>query len=84
MAGLQKGICQAVVDLDKLTTLANGLLQLAQLDGTQARIDGHPLELMDVLLDIIDTAQQHRPAQSLTLTVADAVVQQPEAPRMLG
>lgn len=84
VAGLQKGIRQAVGDLDKLTTLANGLLQLAQLDGTQARIDGHPLELMDVLLDIIDTAQQHRPAQSLTLTVADAVAQQPEAPRVLG
>ena len=84
VAGLQKGIRQAVGELDKLTTLANGLLQLAQLDGTQARIDGHPLELMDVLLDIIDTAQQHRPAQSLTLTVADAVAQQPEAPRVLG
>ncbi|GAC1596289.1 MAG: HAMP domain-containing sensor histidine kinase [Hymenobacter sp.] len=84
VAGLQKGIRQAVGELDKLTALANGLLQLAQLDGTQARLDGHPLELMDVLLDVIDTVQQQRPGQHLMLTVADAVAQKPEAPRVLG
>ena len=84
VAGLQKGIYQAVGELDKLTALANGLLQLAQLDGTQARLDGHPLELMDLLLDVVDTAQQHRPGQPLSLAVADAVAQRAEAPRVLG
>ena len=84
VVGLQKGIRHAVGELDKLTALANGLLQLAQLDGSRARLDGHPLELMDVLLDVVDTAQQLRPGQHLALLVADAVAQQAEAPKVLG
>ena len=84
VAGLQKGIGQAIGELDKLTALANGLLQLAQLDGSTARLDGSPLGLMDVLLDVIDTIQQQRPGQHLTLTVANAVARQAEAPQVLG
>ena len=84
MVSLQTGIRRAVNDLDKLTALTNGLLQLAQLDGTQARLSGHPLELVDVLVDVIDTVQQQRPGQHLTLTVAEDIAQQPQAPQVLG
>lgn len=84
VASLQTGIRRAANDLDKLTALTNGLLQLAQLDGTQAHLSGHPLELVDVLVDVIDTVQQQRPAQHLTLTVAETIAQQPQAPQVLG
>ena len=84
VASLQTGIRRAVDDLDKLTSLTNGLLQLAQLDGTQARLSGHPLELVDVLVDVIDTVQHQRPGQRLTLTVADEIAQQGQAPQVLG
>lgn len=84
VAGLQQGIGQAINELDKLTALANGLLQLAQLDGTTSRLDGHALELMDVVMDVIDTIQHQRPGQRLALTVADEVAQQAQAPRVLG
>lgn len=84
VAGLQKGIGQAIGELDKLTALANGLLQLAQLDGTQARLNGQPLELMDVLMDVMATTQHQRPDLLLNLRVTDAVAQQAAAPQVLG
>jgi signal transduction histidine kinase len=84
VASLQTGIRRAVDDLNKLTSLTDGLLQLAQLDGTQARLSGHPLELVDVLVDVIDTVQHQRPGQPLTLTVADEIAQQGQAPQVLG
>jgi hypothetical protein len=52
-ASLQTGIRRTVDGFDKLTALTNGLLQLAQLDGHPARLNGHPLELVDG----IDTVQ---------------------------
>ena len=84
VVSLHTGIRRAVNDLDKLTALTNGLLQLAQLDGTQARLGGHLLELVDVLVDVIDTVQHQRPGQPLALTVADEIAQHGQAPRVLG
>ncbi|MCI1189694.1 HAMP domain-containing histidine kinase [Hymenobacter sp. DH14] len=81
---LQKGIGLAVRELDKLTALANGLLHLAQLDAARTLLDGQPLELVELVLDVVDTVQHQRPGQRLDLTVADAVARQLPAPRLPG
>lgn len=83
-ASLREGIRQAAQELDKLTALANGLLHLAHLEGLGARLERQPLELMDMLLDVIDTVQHHRPNQRLALAVGEGVQQQVSAPTVLG
>jgi signal transduction histidine kinase len=83
-ASLREGIRQAAQELDKLTALANGLLHLAHLEGLGSSLERHPLELMDILLDVIDTVQRQRPAQRLALTVGEGVQQQRSAPTVLG
>jgi signal transduction histidine kinase len=83
-ASLREGIRQATQELDKLTALANGLLHLANLEGLGTRLERHPLELMDVLLDVIDTVQHQRPGQRLALAVGEGVQQQATAPTVLG
>ena len=83
-ASLREGIRQAAQELDKLTALANGLLHLAHLEGLGTRLERQPLELMDMLLDVIDTVQHQRPAQRLALTVGEGVQQQQTAPTILG
>ncbi|AMJ67399.1 HAMP domain-containing sensor histidine kinase [Hymenobacter sp. PAMC 26628] len=82
VADLKKGIGQAVVGLDQLTALANGLLHLARLDGA-AQLDGQPLELVDLLLDVVGSAQQ-RPGQAVDLDISAEVDDQAQAPRVLG
>lgn len=84
VASLREGIRQAAQELDKLTALANGLLHLARLEGLGTSLERQPLELMDVLLDVIDTVQHQRPAQRLALTVGEGVQQQRSAPSVLG
>jgi len=81
---LREGIRQAAQELDKLTALANGLLHLAHLEGLSTRLERQPLELMDLLLDVIDTIQHQRPAQRLALAVGEGVQQQTSAPVVLG
>jgi signal transduction histidine kinase len=81
---LREGIRQATQELDKLTALANGLLHLARLEGLGTSLERHPLEITDVLLDVIDTVQHQRPAQRLALTVGEGVQQQAAAPVVLG
>lgn len=83
-ASLREGIRQATQELDRLTALANGLLHLAHLEGLDARLERHPLDVMDVLLDVVDTIQHQRPAQRLALTVGEGVQQQQTAPTILG
>ena len=83
-ASLREGMRQAALELDKLTALANGLLHLARLEGLGTRLDRQPLELMDVLLDVVDTVQHQRPAQRLALSVGEGVQQQAAAPTVLG
>lgn len=83
VASLKKGITQAVVGLDQLTALANGLLHLARLDGA-AHLDGQPLELVDLLLDVVGSAQQARPGQAVDLTISPEVDAQAQAPQVLG
>jgi signal transduction histidine kinase len=83
-ASLREGIRQATQELDKLTALANGLLHLARLEGLGAGLDRHPLELTDVLLDVIDTVQHQWPQQRLALAVGEGVQQQAAAPTVLG
>jgi signal transduction histidine kinase len=83
-ASLREGIRQAAQELDKLTALANGLLHLAHLEGLNNRLERQPLELMDMLLDVIDTVQHQRPAQRLALAVGEGVQQQLSAPTVLG
>jgi signal transduction histidine kinase len=80
VASLREGIGRATTELDKLTALANGLLHLAHLEGLGTGLDRQPLELMDVLLDVIDTVQHQR----LALAVGEGVQQQPAAPVVLG
>jgi len=84
VASLREGIQQAAQELDKLTALANGLLHLARLEGLGTSLERQPLELMDVLLDVIDTVQHQRLAQRLALTVGEGVQQQRSAPTVLG
>lgn len=81
---LREGIRQATQELDKLTALANGLLHLARLEGLETNLERHPLEIMDLLLDVIDTVQHQRPAQRLALAVGEGVQQQATAPVVLG
>ncbi|WP_223653685.1 sensor histidine kinase [Hymenobacter psoromatis] len=83
-ASLREGIRQAAQELDKLTALANGLLHLAHLEGLGTQMERHPLELMDVLLDVVDTVQHQRPQQRLALAVGEGVQQQNAAPIVLG
>ena len=83
-ASLREGIRQATQELDKLTALANGLLHLARLDGLGTGLERQPLELMDVLLDVVDTVQHQRPTQRLALSVGEGVQQQRSAPTVLG
>lgn len=83
-ASLREGIARATQELDKLTALANGLLHLARLEGLGAGLERYPLELMDVLLDVIDVVQHQRPGQRLALTVGEGVQQQANAPTVLG
>ncbi|NML64363.1 HAMP domain-containing histidine kinase [Hymenobacter sp. RP-2-7] len=83
-ASLREGMRQAAQELDKLTALANGLLHLARLEGLGTRLERQPLEVMDVLLDVIDTVQHQRPGQRLALAVGEGVQQQAAAPTLLG
>lgn len=68
-AGLRKGMAQAIRELDRLTGLSNGLLQLAQIDGVTAGL--HPLDLTEVLLDAADTFGEQRPGQVLSVSFGD-------------
>lgn len=83
-ASLREGIGRATQELDKLTALANGLLHLASLEGLGPGLERHPVELMDVLLDVIDVVQHQRPGQRLALAVGEGVQQQAKAPTVLG
>ena len=83
MASLKKGIGQAVAGLDQLTALANGLLYLARLDGA-AHLDGQPVELVDVLLDVVGTAQHQHPGQPVDLDISLEVGAQAHTPQVLG
>ena len=83
VSSLQKGIGQAVGELDKLTALANGLLHLARLDGA-AHLDGQPLAVVDLLLDVVGSAQQQRPGQRLDLAIGEDVEAQLQTPQVLG
>ena len=83
VAGLRKGIRQAITELDKLTALANGLLHLAHLDGA-TRLTDVPIELVDLLLDVVASIQHQRPGQRLDLTVSGEVEAQAQAPRVPG
>ncbi|GAA4455677.1 HAMP domain-containing sensor histidine kinase [Nibrella saemangeumensis] len=79
---LKRGMVQAVRELDKLTALSNGLLQLARIDDLNSRIDHQPVELMDVLLDAADTIGQQKLGQPLSVQVSDEVLEYP-APLMI-
>jgi len=81
---LREGIRQATQELDRLTALANGLLHLAHLEGLDTHLERHPLDVMDVLLDVVDAVQHQRPAQRLALTVGEGVQKQQTAPTILG
>ena len=84
VASLKEGISQAAQELDKLTELTNGLLHLARLGGFSGPLERHPLELMDVLLDVIGTVQRQHPPQRLSLVVSEGVERQLTAPAVLG
>lgn len=84
VASLKRGMGLAVAELDKLTTLANGLLQLARIDSVDTRIDRQPLDLVDIVLDTADTLGQQRPGQALTVDVSDGILAQSTPVRVLG
>ncbi|MCK8494796.1 HAMP domain-containing histidine kinase [Spirosoma sp. RP8] len=81
---LKRGMTQAVTELDKLTALANGLLQLARIDGVDAQLDRQPLELVEIVLDAADTLGQQRAGQSLSVQLSDGVLEQPTPVMVLG
>ncbi|AKD55293.1 HAMP domain-containing sensor histidine kinase [Spirosoma radiotolerans] len=73
---LKRGMAQAVKELDKLTALSNGLLQLARIDGVDAQLDRQPLELVEVVLDAADTFSKQHSGQSLSLQLSDGILEQ--------
>ena len=73
---IKRGMAKAVSELDKLTALANGLLQLARIDSVDAQLDRQPLELIDIVLDAADTLGKQRVAQALSVQVSDGVLEQ--------
>ncbi|WP_324679699.1 HAMP domain-containing sensor histidine kinase [Hymenobacter sp. GOD-10R] len=83
VASLKKGIGLAVAGLDRLTALANGLLYLARLDSATP-LDGQPVELVDVLLDVVSSAQHQHPGQPVDLDISPEVDAQPHTPQLLG
>jgi len=81
---LKRGMEQAVTELDKLTALANGLLQLARIDSVDSQIDRQPLELVEIVLDAADTLGQQRAGQALSVQLSDGVLEQPTPVIVLG
>ncbi|MBW3131143.1 sensor histidine kinase [Hymenobacter profundi] len=84
VTSLKEGISHAAHELDKLTELTNGLLHLARLGGITPHLDRQPLEVMDILLDVIDTVQHQRPQQRLSLDVGEGVERQAVPPTVFG
>lgn len=83
-ASLRQGLGRAVQELDRLTALTNGLLYLARLDGPDPTLPTAPLDIVDVLLDVVGTAQRQHPGQALNLDLSEGVQQQLHAPALLG
>jgi signal transduction histidine kinase len=83
-ASLRVGLGRAVQELDRLTALTNGLLYLARLDGPDTTLPTVPLDLVDVLLDVVSTAQRQHPDRVLNLDLSEGVQQQPHAPLLRG
>ncbi|WP_246859206.1 HAMP domain-containing sensor histidine kinase [Spirosoma sp. KCTC 42546] len=81
---LKRGMAQAVTELDKLTALSNGLLQLARIDGVDAQLDRQPLALVEIVLDAADTLGQQRDGQSLSVQLSDGVLEQTTPVTVLG
>lgn len=84
MDSLKRGMNQAITELDKLTALSNGLLQLARIDSVDTQLDRQPLELVEVILEAADTLGQQRPGQGLSVQVSDGVFEQAVPIRVLG
>ncbi len=74
---LKKGITQAARELDKLTALANGLLQLARLDQVNTQVEKQPLELVELILEAADSLGQQYPGQVLSVQVSESAMDQP-------
>ncbi|MCX6215752.1 HAMP domain-containing sensor histidine kinase [Spirosoma sp.] len=81
---LKRGMAQAVKELDKLTALSNGLLQLARIDGVDAQLDRQPLELVEVVLDAADTFGKQHSGQSLSLQLSDGMLEQSRPVKIRG
>nr|WP_233207803.1 HAMP domain-containing sensor histidine kinase [Siphonobacter sp. BAB-5405] len=81
---LKKGMSQAVRELDKLTALSNGLLQLAQLDNVQIQIDKQPLDVVELVLEVADLLGQQKPGQTLSVNVSQDVLEQSTPVLILG
>lgn len=83
-ASLRVGLGRAVQELDRLTALTNGLLYLARLAGPDPTLPTAPLDVVDVLLDVVSTAQRQHPGQALNFDLSEGVQQQAHAPTLLG
>ena len=83
VASLKHGIGRAVAGLDRLTALANGLLHLARLD-KDTPLDGQPVELVDLLLDVVSSAQHQHPGQAIDLDISREVEAQAHTPQLPG
>ncbi|WP_254244981.1 sensor histidine kinase [Hymenobacter sp. BRD67] len=81
---LRVGLGRAVQELDRLTALTNGLLYLARLDGPDPTLPTAPLDLVDVLLEVVSTAQRQHPGRVLNLDLSEGVQQQLHAPSLRG
>lgn len=64
---------QAIYELDRLISLSNGLLLLARVENEEDYINTHKLNLMDLLMDCVDSAQKKWPDTPLLLTISDGV-----------
>lgn len=73
---LKKGISQAARELDKLTALSNGLLQLARLDQVEAKVEKQTLDLVELVLEAADSLGQQYPTQTLSVNISETVMDQ--------
>lgn len=67
---------QAIIELDRLISLSNGLLLLARVENEEGYINTHKVNMMEVLMDCVDNAQNKWPNVPLLLTISDGVTLQ--------
>lgn len=67
---------KAIAELDRLISLANGLLMLASIENEEDYINTQRVDLMELLMDCVGQVQTKWPEQKIKLTFTDAIMMQ--------